>query len=1689
MPPAHVSSSVPLTQNTALILEFRCLFTPDLKKKQKKWQDGRLKFHTFNKRIMVYDDRTNYVGDTHYHTTTLEEGEELELERGVLVEVGELLAKQDQDLGEILQSVQGAAKSARQASIAPERGAGRGATPGPTAGRYTTPAPAPRQMSIISSGSVRPLCALLDTPSGHHGRALMPITSPFEDRENRLASETPEPASKRRKVDNAPGAQPLWARTSLMQSGTRGEISLPTARPMARELSYPDSIAPKARVNKTFDKPAKPGYAQKLTGAVLDLSGSQKKNAYNSRQSINIDTSDEENGDDVSAMGVRERAIAAPILPPVKRKPGPILLPKKPAQVVYPDSIVPKAKPRRTFEKASKAGYADKLTGASLNLSSSNMTHVTKRLPLNRQTSVDNHEIEDDADTAAVQGRPRVERPILPHPPQRRPAPILLPSAPRDIVYPESIAPKSKSRKTFEKKSKAGYAEKLTGAALNLSGAPSVLLKKSQPTQEEEDLLARLAELRAQREAVEAVEEEELEGQAPAPKPKKALTRKAKAPPADIGHTSGKENEESMFGNDDFVDIDAVVPRPPAKATKGKKDRAPRKKNQADVSPADVGVDDTATGNGSMEEGETGRIKSNSKSLERAVPIRNASQGTSSEDDTRKSSEAPTIAVNMTSQTLLSASTGSLRIKSKPKRTMLMMQSIPPQLATSLAAAPAPKPAILPGASLLAKNQPPPEPSQATKTLIKFHNKQKEKLEERKRKIEARKRVPIEIHSSPEIEPQDDHAMDIPSSPIDLDEEEWVNPNATKSTGNPENAAQEDGEEAPVQPTPDVTQQQPTATPSSKSKPFSIKETGDSAQGETEESFISYTDIDNLLRPQRRSPLFCRTATALSGLDPSAQGESITPPPQPSLPQSSAFTQAKERVKRPLPDFSASTKTSLDVAKSSLRRPPVPLFSSTEDDMPQSSLFVRDDSLETNDTHISNAPLKGQGSVVQVLSSDDYDPSQPIRAAERIRAAAIQQSRQNSPNWPSDDESGSETKAPSPPSRAIKARPIVDSSDSMAWPESQAEEGGFSSSPPPGPRHRELSAADEERLANGRSILVKIKSGIRSKEIIRPNSINLIRNGDGNPFIGFVRPPQPIVRSRTGSFIVTEAEEGSESEDGIDEDEIMVDLEAQAEEERQIARRREEAQRRTREFREKKEIERVAKEQETERLRLEAEDRAEVERKKRDEKMRLQDEQTKAQQLLERQGRERVIEAEKKLAEEKKLETQRREAEEERQREEKQRLEEQARLDAEKARQENLRLEAEAENRRRESETKRKADEEAGKLNAEKLKSAQLAKETWEAQEETRRQKEKDALDAQKKLDKQAKYEQMKLKLQAEIEAQMQEKYRAMEEELRVKLDAQNERDRLEKERQEKAEIQRQEDLRIKELNEARQRQLDAKKLEDQRIADLRMREKRDAEQRKRKEVADQARQQRAVEAAVAKLTNSASFLPRSLPHALQGFQADESEAEKGKMSRQCDYQKRVNTSLLSVNGNTAIELIDISEGEGFGEGDLILAQPKATAFKPPAARSQAAMQPQAPRPPAAMTPNRSFQGFPTHIHAAMYANGITTASHDFAPTFLSTPPAVGYKVPSTLHLSAPTFKPFCKPKSVPIVPKNAPKTMKEIRDEKIAERETKEDLKILPGFEEKGEILSWETGAWTKEAGDLFGWRPKFGDGDDDRV
>ncbi|RAH75377.1 DNA helicase ZGRF1-like domain-containing protein [Aspergillus aculeatinus CBS 121060] len=95
--------TTPLTQNTAPVIKHRCLFTHDTRRKAKRWQDGYLRYHTFNKRIMAYDTSGNFIGDLHWRQdAAVQDGDELELDRGVLVQVCEAVGRSETDLGAVL---------------------------------------------------------------------------------------------------------------------------------------------------------------------------------------------------------------------------------------------------------------------------------------------------------------------------------------------------------------------------------------------------------------------------------------------------------------------------------------------------------------------------------------------------------------------------------------------------------------------------------------------------------------------------------------------------------------------------------------------------------------------------------------------------------------------------------------------------------------------------------------------------------------------------------------------------------------------------------------------------------------------------------------------------------------------------------------------------------------------------------------------------------------------------------------------------------------------------------------------------------------------------------------------------------------------------------------------------------------------------------------------------------------------------------------------------------------------------------------------------------------------------------------------------------------------------------------------------------------------------------------------------
>ncbi|KAL5356504.1 hypothetical protein BJX96DRAFT_142901 [Aspergillus floccosus] len=186
--PSQQPWAVPATQNTAPVIKFRCLYTHDLRRKAKRWQDGYLRFHTFNKRVMVYDATGNFIGDHHWRQDeSLQDGDELELDRGVLIQVCEPVEKSETDISAIY--------SHKKSQTSPFQ-----------AGDQPTPSirPSTPVRSSIPSQPTRSLNDLLGikkaTPAGK-------LVSPYEERYGtkpiQKDQQTAERAPKRQKVHSS----------------------------------------------------------------------------------------------------------------------------------------------------------------------------------------------------------------------------------------------------------------------------------------------------------------------------------------------------------------------------------------------------------------------------------------------------------------------------------------------------------------------------------------------------------------------------------------------------------------------------------------------------------------------------------------------------------------------------------------------------------------------------------------------------------------------------------------------------------------------------------------------------------------------------------------------------------------------------------------------------------------------------------------------------------------------------------------------------------------------------------------------------------------------------------------------------------------------------------------------------------------------------------------------------------------------------------------------------------------------------------------------------------------------------------------------------------------------------------------------------------------------------------------------
>ncbi|KAL8950851.1 MAG: hypothetical protein Q9222_003128, partial [Ikaeria aurantiellina] len=228
MPQSSTHLTIPTSQNTAPVLSFRCLYTHDLRRKAKRWQDGVLRFHTFNKRVMVYDEPRNFIGDTHWRESdTIQDGDELELEKGVLIQVSEIIERTETDLSGLLEkrtikpTVGGEEPHQSDKPINQDL-----AAPNPAA---DAPYRAFERPNMAPLSQIRPksLNALLGTPRGPTGRAALPTKSPADLRKEK---------ENRHSFSDRPVKRPRLQGPTALELSTKSSASIePTSAVAPRE--------------------------------------------------------------------------------------------------------------------------------------------------------------------------------------------------------------------------------------------------------------------------------------------------------------------------------------------------------------------------------------------------------------------------------------------------------------------------------------------------------------------------------------------------------------------------------------------------------------------------------------------------------------------------------------------------------------------------------------------------------------------------------------------------------------------------------------------------------------------------------------------------------------------------------------------------------------------------------------------------------------------------------------------------------------------------------------------------------------------------------------------------------------------------------------------------------------------------------------------------------------------------------------------------------------------------------------------------------------------------------------------------------------------------------------------------------------------------------------------------------------
>ena len=183
---------------------------------------------------MVYDEPRNFIGDTHWREPEpIQDGDEIQLDKGVLIQIGEATGKTDQDISGLFE----------KRKVAPVEEA----TSPLRTGLPEVPALRKANIAQAAVSQLRPrtLNSLLGTPKGQLGRAALPAKSPFELRNVReVGNEVEERAAKRQRVSHPIARKILSSPVSRLQ--TPKDKATPEVQHISQDLAVTEPAKPKA---------------------------------------------------------------------------------------------------------------------------------------------------------------------------------------------------------------------------------------------------------------------------------------------------------------------------------------------------------------------------------------------------------------------------------------------------------------------------------------------------------------------------------------------------------------------------------------------------------------------------------------------------------------------------------------------------------------------------------------------------------------------------------------------------------------------------------------------------------------------------------------------------------------------------------------------------------------------------------------------------------------------------------------------------------------------------------------------------------------------------------------------------------------------------------------------------------------------------------------------------------------------------------------------------------------------------------------------------------------------------------------------------------------------------------------------------------------------------------------------------